>query len=279
MSAAKLLPQPPAVYSGGQIIFHDSGNSWDMLKLSAGKLRKLRGGKIAYIFQEPSVSLNPVFKIGNQIAEALTLHRPEIKDLEAEVISLLKQVGIPDPESRINCYPHEMSGGMQQRVMIAMALANSPDLLIADEPTTALDVTIQAQILELLAELREKTGMSIIIVTHNLGIVSELADRVIVMYAGNTVEAGPVNTVLTNPRHPYTQALISAVPKLKHESEKLTTIPGTVPSPSEYPVGCRFFGRCLLCSSLPEESQKVCAEKRPLWQEWQPDCFYRCWHV
>ena len=281
LSLARLLPSPPALISGGKILFNygDTEGKADVLKMGKRKLRKLRGGKIAYIFQEPSVSLNPVFRIGSQIAEAIMLHRPEINDVEAEIIRLLKQVGIPAPETRINSYPHEMSGGMQQRVMIAMALASSPDLLIADEPTTALDVTIQSQILELLKELRNNTGMSIIIVTHNLGIVSETADNVIVMYAGHSVESSKVSNVIAFPIHPYTQALLSAVPEIGSSVEKLSSIRGNVPPPSDFPPGCRFFGRCELCDSLSAGERSLCEKNVPAWREERPGHFCRCHHA
>lgn len=281
LSLARLLPTPPAVISGGRILFGEGGpeGKTDVLKMGKRELRKLRGGKIAYIFQEPSVSLNPVFRIGDQIAESIMLHRPEVRDVEGEIIKLLKQVGIPAPEARINSYPHEMSGGMQQRVMIAMALASSPDLLIADEPTTALDVTIQAQILELLKELRDNTGMSIIIVTHNLGIVSETADNVIVMYAGHSVESSRVSNVISSPIHPYTKALLTAVPEIGRSVEKLSSIRGTVPPPSDFPPGCRFYGRCEFCDSLSQEEKKLCAEKIPEWREELPGHFCRCHHA
>jgi oligopeptide/dipeptide ABC transporter ATP-binding protein len=278
MSLARLLPEPPARYSSGNVYFESDGKERDVLLLPGKELRRIRGGKIAYIFQEPSVSLNPVFKVGEQIAEAIMLHRPDVADVEKEVVALLAQVGIPAPETRINSYPHEMSGGMQQRVMIAMALSCKPDLLIADEPTTALDVTIQAQILELLKSLRDETGMAVILVTHNLGIVSELADRVIVMYAGHTVEEASADKLIEAPCHPYTQALLSAVPKLGHSKEALATIPGIVPSPANFPPGCRFFGRCEFCGGLSDEEQRACAARTPEWSEINPGRFCRCWH-
>lgn len=277
MSLTRLLPEPPARYSSGEITFQDPKGPISLFSLSNRQLRQVRGGKVAYIFQEPSVSLNPVFRVGDQIAEAIFLHRPEIRDVKNTVIDLLRQVGIPDPESRINCYPHEMSGGMQQRIMIAMALASNPELLIADEPTTALDVTIQAQILDLLTEIRKQTEMSIILVTHNLGIVADMADRVIVMYAGHMVESAEVTKLLENPYHPYTKALLKAVPKLGYSTEKLTTITGMVPNPLDYPEGCRFYGRCDLCNSLSQEEQQRCAGKIPEWKELRPEHWVRCW--
>src|SRR5438045_6912805 len=202
-------------------------------------LRQIRGGMVSYIFQEPGSSLNPVFRVGNQIREALKLHRPEV-NTDHEVIRLLKLVGIPAPESRIRDYPHQLSGGMQQRIMIAMALASEPKLLVADEPTTALDVTIQAQILELLRELKERLGMSILLITHNLGIVGDMADRVAVMYAGQIVELAPARELLKRPLHPYTKALIASVPKLTDGARRLMAIPGIVPRIGDFPAGCRF---------------------------------------
>ena len=209
LSIARLVPTPPANYVGGEILL----NGRDVLKMSNGELRDIRGGVVSYVFQEPGAALNPVFRIGNQIKESLKLHKPE-KATNEEVIRLLKLVGIPAPESRIKNYPFEMSGGMQQRVMIAMALASEPKLLVADEPTTALDVTIQAQILELLHELKQRLGMAILLITHNLGIVGDMADRVAVMYAGQIVELSPAKEFLRRPLHPYTRALMNAVPKL-----------------------------------------------------------------
>jgi oligopeptide/dipeptide ABC transporter ATP-binding protein len=206
-------------------------------------LRRLRGGVVSYIFQEPGASLNPVFRVGRQIKESLKLHRPQAAT-DAEVVRLLKLVGIPAAESRLRDYPHEMSGGMQQRVMIALALASEPKLLVADEPTTALDVTIQAQILELLRELKERLGMSMLLITHNLGIVGQMADRVAVMYAGQIVEVAPTAELLRRPLHPYTRALINSVPKLGGGAERLTAIAGAVPNPGSMPPGCRFEPRC-----------------------------------
>jgi len=278
MALTKLLPAPPARYSCASVKFRHRGEICNPLAISKRQLRKIRGGGIAYIFQEPSVTLNPVYRIGDQIAEAVMLHRPEISDVKSEVIEQLRRVGIPAPETRINSYPHELSGGMQQRVMIAMALACEPELLIADEPTTALDVTIQAQILELLKEIRDKRSMTILLVTHNLGIVSQMADRVVVMYAGHTVEAAPGRKIFARPRHPYTQALLNAVPKPGREGQELQTIPGNVPSPVNYPKGCRFYGRCEHCSSLPAEKQEICRTKIPQWQKIGEEHYCRCWY-
>src|SRR5437867_3851845 len=209
LSIARLVPSPPAYYAGGQVLLQGR----DVLKMSSADLRNVRGGVVSYVFQEPGASLNPVFRIGGQIKEALTLHRPDCAT-NAEVIRLLKLVGIAAPESRMRNYPHEMSGGMQQRVMIAMALASQPKLLVADEPTTALDVTIQAQIIELLHDLKHRLGMAILLITHNLGIVGDLADRVAVMYAGQIVETARARDLLKRPLHPYTQALMQSVAEL-----------------------------------------------------------------
>lgn len=278
LSLTKLLPEPPARYCGGSIDFNSDGKILQMLSLRPRELQKIRGGKIAYIFQEPSVSLNPVFKVGEQIAEAVLLHHSEPQNVEKIVLSLLEDVGIPDPAIRAQCYPHELSGGMQQRIMIAMALAGEPELLVADEPTTALDVTIQAQILDLLRDLQRKRGMSIILVTHNLGIVAEVADRVIVMYAGHTVESAPAQTLLDNPQHPYTRALLNAVPRLGHSDKQLTSIAGTIPSPENFPPGCRFYGRCFKCENLTEEQQQYCAREIPPWSNCGADHFHRCFY-
>ena len=220
MALTQLLPKPPSCSVTGQILFKGK----DVLQMDPEAIRHVRGNGIAYIFQEPASSLNPVFTIGYQIAEAVQLRRPDIIDLKARVVELLELVGIRDAAKRFSAYPHEMSGGMQQRVMIAMALACEPDLLIADEPTTALDVTIQAQIMDLLRELREKLGMSIVLITHNFGIVKGFADEVIVMYRGEIVEQGAVDRVLSDPRHPYTKALIACIPKLGQKQHRLTTI-------------------------------------------------------
>ena len=220
LALTRLLPEPPAVYRTGEILLHGR----DVLKMSPRDLRAIRGAKIAYIFQEPSTSLNPVFTIRNQIAEAIRLHRPEVRDLDAEVIKYLDLVGIVDPAKRLHDYPHQLSGGMQQRVMIALALSCQPELLIADEPTTALDVTIQAQIMDQLRELKTRVRMAIILITHNFGIINGIADRVAVMFRGKIVEYGPTHEVLANPQHAYTKALIQCIPQLGAQRERLTTI-------------------------------------------------------
>jgi peptide/nickel transport system ATP-binding protein/oligopeptide transport system ATP-binding protein len=250
LSIARLVPAPPANYVGGEILL----NGRDVLKMSNGELRDIRGGVVSYVFQEPGASLNPVFRVGNQIKESLKLHRPG-KATDDEVIRLLKLVGIPAPESRIKNYSFEMSGGMQQRVMIAMALASEPKLLVADEPTTALDVTIQAQILELLHDLKQRLGMAILLITHNLGIVGDMADRVAVMYAGQIVELSPAKELLRRPLHPYTRALMASVPKLHGDADRLSAIPGNVPRIGNFPPGCRFAPRCPMAK--PECSNAI----------------------
>ena len=249
-SIARLVPAPPAQYVGGEILL----NGRDVLKMSNGELQQIRGGVVSYVFQEPGASLNPVMRIGAQIKESLKLHQPA-KANDAEVIRLLKLVGIPAPESRIKNYPFEMSGGMQQRVMIAMALASEPKLLVADEPTTALDVTIQAQILDLLRDLKQRLGMAILLITHNLGIVGDMADRVAVMYAGQIVELALARELLSRPLHPYTRALMNSVPKLSGGAQRLTAIPGNVPRIGNFPPGCRFAPRCPIAK--PECSQAI----------------------
>ena len=220
LALTRLLPNAPACQVEGEILFEGR----NVLAMDKAAVRSIRGNGIAYIFQEPSASLNPVFTVGYQIAEAVKLHRPDIVDVDARVVELLDLVGIRDAAKRRKAYPHELSGGMQQRVMIAMALACEPKLLVADEPTTALDVTIQAQIMDLLRDLRKKLGMSIILITHNFGIVKGFADEVIVMYRGDIVEHLPGRRVLNNPQHPYTRALIACIPRLGKKQRRLTTI-------------------------------------------------------
>jgi oligopeptide/dipeptide ABC transporter ATP-binding protein len=273
LSIARLVATPPAFYAGGEILL----DGRDVLKMNAAQLRKIRGGTVSYVFQEPGASLNPVFRVGRQIKETLKLHRPDVAT-DAEVIRLLKLVGIPAPESRYRNYPHEMSGGMQQRVMIAMALAPHPKLLVADEPTTALDVTVQAQIIELLSQLQEQLGMAILLITHNLGIVGDLADHVAVMYAGQIVENATATELLNRPLHPYTQALMNSVPTMHGEATRLTTIPGMVPRPGAFPSGCRFHPRCPRaqpsCSQSPPALLEVETQRRvrcPFWNDSAPN--------
>ncbi|WP_312108981.1 ABC transporter ATP-binding protein [Brevibacillus reuszeri] len=235
------LIKPPGQVSGGRILFKGK----DLLSLGKKELREIRGNRISMIFQEPMTSLNPVYTVGNQIMEALKIHTKLGKaERKARTIELLKMVGIPRAEEIITDYPHQLSGGMRQRVMIAMAMACDPELLIADEPTTALDVTIQAQILELMKELQHKHNMSMMLITHDLGVVSEVCDQVIVMYAGMIVEKGPVREILDNPQHPYTQGLLASLPKNAKTNHRLNYIPGQVPPPLQWGKGCRFVDRC-----------------------------------
>jgi peptide/nickel transport system ATP-binding protein len=264
LSIARLLPEPPARYAAGQILIEGR----DVRAMPAAQLRSIRGGIVSYIFQEPGAALNPVIRVGKQIKEALKLHRPG-RATEAEVIRLLKLVGIPAPDSRLKSYPFQISGGMQQRVMIAIALASEPRLLVADEPTTALDVTTQAQILELLRELKQRLGMSILLVTHNLGIVGDMADRVAVMYAGQIVELSAARALLERPLHPYTRALLASVPKLADNRPRLSPIPGTVPAPGEMPPGCRFAPRC-------SRVRPECSQFMPGLVEVEPQRWARC---
>jgi ABC-type dipeptide/oligopeptide/nickel transport system ATPase component len=220
LALTRLLPEPPAIYRSGEILL----NGRNVLEMKPRELQNIRGNKIAYIFQEPSTSLNPVFTIRTQIAEAIRLHRPEVTDIDTEVVKYLDLVGIVNPAQRMHDYPHQLSGGMQQRAMIAMALSCQPDLLVADEPTTALDVTIQAQIIGQLRDLKQRLSMAIILITHNFGIISGIADRVAVMFRGKIVEYGPTRDVLTRPQHAYTKALIECIPQLGARRERLTTI-------------------------------------------------------
>ena len=244
MSILGLIPQPP-----GKIV---SGESWfkgrDLLKLTKDELRAVRGKEIAMVFQDPMTSLNPVYTIGFQLGEAIKTHDPEVGDeeLRERVIELLKLVGVPNPDSRYDQYPHEFSGGMRQRAMIAMAIANQPSVLIADEPTTALDVTIQAQILDVIRTAQRETQAATIMITHDLGIIAEMADRVVVMYAGHVVEMGDADTIFHAPRHPYTVGLMDSLPRLERDEDMLRSIPGQPPSLINVPPGCPFHPRCFL---------------------------------
>ena len=236
-----LLPQPPARILGGSIRFEGQ----DLLKLSDRAMQRLRGPGIAMVFQEPMTSLNPVFTIGEQIMETIRAHESlSQRDSFARAVEMLEKVGIPSATSRMKDYPHQLSGGQRQRVMIAMALVCRPRLLIADEPTTALDVTIQAQILDLLMDIRDEFGMAILLITHNMGVIAETADRVLVMYAGRVVEQAPVDRLFDAPFHPYTNGLLSCVPTLGQDQDRLVAIPGNLPEPSKRPSGCRFRTRC-----------------------------------
>ncbi len=249
----RLIPMPPGKVESGEILY----NGKNLVKLTENEMREIRGNEIAMIFQEPMTSLNPVYTIGNQIVEAIVLHQ-KVKPKEARqrAIKMLEKVGLPDAQKRVDEYPHQMSGGMKQRVMIAMALSCNPEVLIADEPTTALDVTIQAQILDLLKHLQETEGMSILLITHDLAVVSEVADEVLVMYASRVVENAGVNDIFNKPRHPYTQGLIKAIPKLGNRVDRLNEIPGQVPRPQNYPKGCHFADRC-------PHVMDICRKKHP----------------
>jgi len=239
-----LIPQPPGRIASGSAMFKGT----DLLKMKPRELRRLRGDEVAMVFQDPMTSLNPVLKVGDQLGEAIKAHYPKESDatVDARVVDLLRLVGVPNPDVRTKQYPHEFSGGMRQRAMIAMAIANSPSLLIADEPTTALDVTIQAQVLEVLKTVQEETHAATILITHDLGIVAEMCERVIVMYAGRIVESGDVHTIFRAPRHPYTIGLMDSLPKLTEDEEWLRPIPGTPPSLVNRPSGCAFHPRCFL---------------------------------
>jgi peptide/nickel transport system ATP-binding protein/oligopeptide transport system ATP-binding protein len=253
-SILRLVPSPPGRYVSGQIRFEGR----NLLDLDMAEMRNLRGAEISMIFQEPMSSLNPVYTVGDQIGETLRLHRGMSRSAaRAAAIDLLAEVGIPDASTRVDEYPHQLSGGMRQRVMIAMAIACAPKLLIADEPTTALDVTIQAQILELLAQLRRTHGMAVLLITHDLGVVAEVCDRVVVMYAGQIVETGSVEDIFARPAHPYTRGLLGSLPSIEARGRRLTSIPGTVPSPLTWPAGCRFRARCPLAGAGCEAPQAL----------------------
>jgi len=271
LSVMRLIPDPPGKIIQGKIVFGGK----DLLTLSEAEMRKIRGRSISMIFQEPMTSLNPVFQIGDQISEVLTLHEGlSKKEAWNRSIEMLKMVGIPAAERRVTEYPHQLSGGMRQRAMIAMALACSPKLMIADEPTTALDVTIQAQILELIGKLREKLGMAVILITHDLGVVAETADRVAVMYAGRIVEQATVNQLFAQPMHPYTQGLIASIPVLDENVERLHIIPGVVPDCINLPPGCKFAARC---SKRVEHNLAICSQSEPHLIETEPGHQVRCW--
>ncbi len=272
LSILQLVPEPAGKIIKGKIIFKNQ----NLLELSEKQMRDIRGNKIAMIFQEPMTALNPVFTIGNQIEESLKLHRKNLSSKQRKEISinLLKKVGISEPEKRLKSYPHQLSGGMRQRAMIAMALACQPTLLIADEPTTALDVTIQSQILALLNDLQQQMNMSILLITHDLGVVAQSADWVIVMYAGKIVEAASVTDLFNNPLHPYTQGLLNALPKLGEKKHRLDTIPGNVPNPVNFPTGCRLHPRCKKCNN-----DKQCINETPELKEHIPNHFVACWKI
>ena len=266
LSILQLVPSPGRI-AGGQILYKGE----DLLKKNTKEMNAIRGEEISMIFQEPMTSLNPVFTIGHQIMESLLYHgEKDKKKARDRAIEMLKLVGFSTPEKAINYFPNQLSGGMRQRVMIAMALACEPNILIADEPTTALDVTIQAQILRLLKDLKEKTGAAIIMITHDLGIVAQIAHNVMVMYAGQAVEYAPVRELYKNPMHPYTQGLLNSIPKINEEVDTLYNIPGMVPSPKDYPKGCRFCPRC-------EYATERCREQQPPYVELANGHKVRCW--
>jgi len=245
LSMMKLIPQPPGYFAGGEILYRGR----NVLDIPERDMREIRGNKIAMIFQEPMTALNPVFTIGNQIEEAIIVHQGlNAKDAREKTIEMLKLVSIPSPEQRVDDYPHQLSGGMRQRIMIAMALSCDPEVLIADEPTTALDVTIQAQILGLIQKLQKELNLAVIMITHDLGVIAGICDRVIVMYAGQIVEIGSVHDIFKNPQHPYTKGLLASIPKMgkNGDTQTLYNIKGMVPSATEFPEGCHFNPRCEL---------------------------------
>jgi oligopeptide/dipeptide ABC transporter ATP-binding protein len=267
LSIMRLIAPPGLIEKGSEITY--AGR--DLVAASAEQMQSIRGNEISMIFQEPMTSLNPAHTVGAQIAEAVRLHRPVSKAAAAErALEMLRLVGVPDPRRRGSDYPHQLSGGMRQRVMIAMALSCEPKLIIADEPTTALDVTIQAQVLELLRELRDTLGMAVLLITHDLGVVAEMADDVAVMYAGRIVERGNVQDTFARPQHPYTQALLRSIPVLgMRQDQRLTVIPGMVPSPASWPSGCRFEARC-------DQAFDRCGEYPPLFDVGPQAA--ACWH-
>ena len=269
-SILRLVGEPGKIVDG-EILFEGR----DLLKLSVSEMVEMRGNRISMIFQQPQSSLNPVFTVADQVAEVLQIHKNmDKKNAWNRAVELLRLVGIPDPERKARAFPHEMSGGQAQRVMIAMALALNPQLLIADEPTTALDVTIQAQILDLMRDLRTHMGTSVILITHDLGVIAEMADRVAVMYAGRIVEQTDVTPLFEKPLHPYTQGLIGSIPVLGRVAEKLDVIPGNVPNLVNLPPGCRFAPRC---RARIQHQLKICTEKEPDLDEVLPNHLVRCW--
>ena len=267
LSIMGLVQEPPGIRAGGEILYRGK----DLLAMSRSQMEELRGAALSMIFQEPMTSLNPVYRVGEQIVEGLRRHRAMSRaEARERAIEMLRLVRIPSPETRVDAFPHEMSGGMRQRVMIAMALACEPDLLIADEPTTALDVTIQAQILDLMRDLRERTGTAIILITHDLGVIAEMADDVAVMYAGKIVEMADVKTLFADAQHPYMLGLLASIPRLDLDRARLSTIEGMVPSPDRMPAGCRFAPRCALADG------RCHAEEPPL-RALRPGHHVACW--
>ena len=267
LSVMRLIPNPPGRIISGDIHFDGK----DLLAMGDAEMRGIRGNDISMIFQEPMTSLNPVFTIGDQIGETIKLHQ-NLNDRQArdKAIEMLRLVGIPLPERRVKEYPHQLSGGMRQRVMIAMALSCNPKLLFADEPTTALDVTIQAQILELMKKLRDELDTAIVLITHDLGVIAEMVDRVIVMYAGKVVEEASVYDIFRDPKHPYTEGLLNSIPKLDEPKKRLKPIDGVVPNPLEMPEGCRFHPRC-------PYAMDICKEKQPELKQLSADRQVSCW--
>jgi len=269
LSIMRLIAQPPGKIVNGEILFKGK----DILKIPEKEMQDIRGNDIGMIFQEPMTSLNPVFTCGNQIEEAVILHQKLSKEeAKFKAIEMLKLVGIPAPEQRYNEYPHQLSGGMRQRIMIAMALSCNPEILIADEPTTALDVTVQAQILELINKLQRELGMAVIMITHDLGVIAEVSTRVAVMYASKVAEYGNVDQIFYNPKHPYTISLLNSIPKLNKGKSRLATIEGNVPAPTHYPKGCHFCTRCTFAI-------EKCWNEEPPVVQIEPEHTASCWRV
>jgi peptide/nickel transport system ATP-binding protein/oligopeptide transport system ATP-binding protein len=269
LSIMRLIESPPGQIENGEIMF----NGKDLTKLSQKEMRKIRGNDISMIFQEPMTSLNPVYTVGDQIMEAILIHKDvNKKQARQQAIDMLTKVGIPLPEQRVDEYPHQLSGGMRQRVMIAMALSCDPQLLIADEPTTALDVTIQAQILELMNGLKRQFGMAIMMITHDLGVIAEVSDRVAVMYAGKIVEYTDVKTLYGDPKHPYTWGLMHSIPHIEKDLDRLLAIPGNVPNPLNFPTGCKYNTRCQFATDK-------CRTDEPDIEEVEEGHHVACWHI
>jgi peptide/nickel transport system ATP-binding protein/oligopeptide transport system ATP-binding protein len=269
LSVMGLVPKPHGRIVGGSVLF----GGRDLTQLSNREMRSIRGAEISMIFQEPMTSLNPVYTAGDQIAEAIILHKKvSRREALAQALDMLQKVGIPEPRQRLREYPHQLSGGMRQRVMIAMALSCGPKLLMADEPTTALDVTIQAQILKLLRDLRERIGMAVVLITHDLGVIAEMAERIVVMYAGKMVEYTDTAELFSASLHPYTWGLMHSIPRMDLDVERLPAIAGMVPNPLAFPPGCKYHPRCPLASER-------CRSEEPAMQEAAAGHFTRCWHV
>lgn len=267
LSILRLIQEPPGKIAAGKIFYQGK----DLLKLTDREIRKIRGNEISMIFQEPMSSLNPVFTVGRQISEVIVVHQKlNEKEAESRAIELIKLVGIPNPEKCMRNYPHQLSGGMRQRIMIAIALACKPKVLIADEPTTALDVTIQSQILKLMQDLKDKLDTAIIIITHDLGVVAQLAENIMIMYAGKAVEYGDTKSIFKNPFHPYTEGLLNSIPKINENLKRLKIIEGTVPSPFDLPKGCKFSTRC-------NYVMDICRKKEPEYLSLSNHRKVRCW--